>query len=169
MNISALFNLSYGMYIVSAKDGLRDVGCIANSIIQVSSDPATLAISLNKNNYTHSCIQRSNWFAVSVLTENISRNVIAVFGFSSGRSRDKFSDIDHITSPSGFAIPNDGVCAYIEGRVISQADCATHTIFIAEILNAENLSDEHPMTYEYYHKVIKGKTSKNAPTYIGAT
>lgn len=166
MDVTALFNLSYGMYAVAAKDGERDVGCIANSVIQVSSSPATLAISLNKNNYTATCIQKSGRFTISVLSENVQEGIIGTFGFSSSKDKDKFAGMDYITTESGIAVLNKSSCAYIAGRVINQMDCFSHTVFIAEITDAQNLSDEHPMTYEYYHKVIKGKAPKNAPTYV---
>ncbi|MCL1964284.1 MAG: flavin reductase [Firmicutes bacterium] len=166
MDTTALFTLSYGMYLISTKDGARDVGCVANSVIQVTSSPATLAVSLNKGNYTHSRIQRAGVFTVSVLAETVDSGVIGAFGFSSGRDTDKFAHIEHTATGAGIAVPRAGVCATLDCRLIDQRDCLTHTIFIAEIVDARRVSEEAPMTYAYYHKVIKGKAPKNAPTYV---
>lgn len=166
MDITALFNLSYGLYIVSAKDGDRNVGCVVNSVTQISATPATLAISINKDNYTNPCILKTGKFAVTILSEKVNPNVIGTFGFSSSKNKNKFNEVSYKTLESGLAIPTDGVCSYIECSVINQLDCFTHTIVVAEITDAQNIAKEPPMTYDYYHKVIKGKAPKNAPTYV---
>lgn len=166
MDATALFNLSYGMYVISSKDGDRNIGCVANSATQISSSPATLAISLNKLNYTTACVQKSGLFTLSILSEKARAELIGTFGFNSGKETDKFDGIDFITAESGLAVPKEGICAYLDCRVINQTDCYTHTVFFAEIADARNLAAETPMTYAYYHRVIKGKAPKNAPTYI---
>lgn len=166
MDITALFNLSYGLYVVSSKDGDRNVGCVVNSIFQVTSSPATLAISINKDNYTNQCVLKTGRFAVSILAENAGNNIIATFGFSSSRDKDKFESVEYFVTESGLPVLNEGVCSYLECKVIDKLDCFTHTIIVAEITDAKNLFKEPPMTYAYYHRVIKGKTPKNAPTYV---
>lgn len=169
MDITALFNLSYGMYVISSKDVERNVGCIANSVIQVTSSPATLAVSLNKDNYTHPCILKARKFAVSILSEDVKRNIIALFGFSSGKDKNKFENLEYTLTESGVAVLKEGVCGYIDCKVIASLDCFTHTIIVGEIIDAQNIGGEPPMTYAYYHKVIKGKAPKNAPTYVDSS
>lgn len=166
MDITALFNLSYGLYAVSSKDGERDVGCIANSVIQVSASPSTLAVSLNKDNYTNPCVLQAGRFTVCILSENADPNVISTFGFSSSRDKNKFESIPHSYTASGLPILQNGICGYIECGVIKTLDCFTHTIIVAEIIDANNAAKEPPMTYAYYHRVIRGKAPKNAPTYV---
>lgn len=166
MDKTALFKLSYGVYILSAKDEGRDVGCVVNSITQISSAPATLSVSVNKDNYTNGCIAKTGEFAVSILSESASAETIGVFGFSSGRDKNKFEGIEHQTAPGGLAVLASGASAYLVCRVIDSLDCYTHTIFVAEIVDAQTLSAEPSMTYAYYHNVVKGKTPKNAPSYV---
>ena len=166
MDITTLFNLSYGLFIIGAKDGERNVGCIVNTVIQATADPVTIAVCINKDNYTNSCIKASNEFAVSILSENAKQSTFGVFGFSSSRDRDKFAEVPFALTPSGLPYINEGVTGYIQCKVIGFTENFTHTVFIAEVQEAENLYKEPPMTYAYYHNVVKGKTAKNAPTYV---
>ena len=165
MDKTALFKLSYGLYIIGARDNDRNVGCVVNTVSQATSQPVTLTVCINKNNYTNACIKKTRTFTVSILSERINESVIGAFGFSSSRDKDKFSGIDYALTPSGLPYITKGVSGYIQCRVHYLIENYTHTIFIAEAQEAEKLSDEPPMTYEYYHKVIKGKTPKNASTY----
>lgn len=166
MDKTALFNLSYGVYVLSSKDGNRDVGCVVNSITQVSSSPATLSVSINKDNYTNACIMGMGEFAVSILSEKADSRTIGTFGFSSSKDKNKFADVEHTTVQGGLSVLTSGTCGYLVCRVIDTMDCYTHTIFVAEIIEAENLSTEPPMTYAFYHNTMKGKTPKKAPGYI---
>lgn len=164
MNQNAFHDLSYGVYVISTKDGGRDVGCIANSSMQVTSSPATVAVSINHDNYTNSCIANSGVFAVSVLPENIDQSVIGTFGFKSSRDTDKFSSVAS-AEKSGVRVLLDAT-GYIICRVIDTLETSTHTVFLGEVTDADVLNGGEPMTYAYYHRVIKGKSPKNAPTYI---
>ena len=169
MDVTTLFNLSYGLYVIGVKDGGRNVGCLVNTVSQATAQPVTLTVCINKNNYTNECIKKTKEFAVSILSENAKEDTFGIFGFSSGKDRDKFAEVPHGLTSSGQPYMKEGVTGYIQCRVINFVDNYTHTIFIAEVQEAENLSKEPPMTYAYYHKAVKGKTSKNAPTYVADT
>lgn len=164
MNNNVFRTLSYGVYIVSCKDNERFTGCTVNSIMQITSSPATIALSVNKDNYTHKCIEESKKFSVSILSEESKPISIGSFGFRSGRDCNKFETIPYITV-DGLPIIEDA-CAYLICEVNNKIETSTHTVFIANVLNGDILNNKPPMTYAYYHNVIKGTTAKNAPTYI---
>ncbi|MGB9824872.1 MAG: flavin reductase family protein [Candidatus Hydrothermia bacterium] len=166
MNIQALFKLNYGLYVVASTDSGKINGQIANTVFQVTSEPIKIAVAINKQNLTHEFIEKSGLFSISVLTEEATFKFIGQFGFKSGRNVNKFEGVNYRISHNGLPIILDYTCAYIECRVISTFDAGTHTIFLGEVLDADLLSDKKPMTYDYYHKEIKGKTPKTASTYI---
>ena len=164
MNKDVLRNISYGVYAVSTLDGERAVGCIANSIMQITYD--TVAVSMNHNNFTHECMEKTRKFAVSILGEDIEMNTIAFLGFQSGREKDKFEHIETL-SVDGLSIVKNSV-GYLICEVIDKIDTETHTVFIGKILDGEILNpSKTPMTYAFYHSVKKGNSPKNAPTYLG--
>ena len=164
MNNSAFRALSYGVYILSTWDNGRPTGCTVNSVMQITSSPATIAVSVNKNNYTHDCILKSKKFAVSVLHEQSSPDIISVFGFSSGRDTDKFSKVDYAVKGMMPVVANS--TAYIVCDLEKTMETNTHTVFLGKVADADVLENKPPMTYAYYHNVVKGKTAKNAPSYI---
>lgn len=164
MNKNAFRSLSYGVYIISTLDGERATGCVANSVMQITSSPATIAVSMNHDNYTNSCIKKSGKFAISILSEESNSELIGRFGFQSGKDVDKFDGIEAVEIEGLSVVPDS--CGYIVCKVIDQMETATHTVFLGEVLDADVLKNEEPMTYAYYHKVVKGKSPKNAPTYI---
>ena len=164
MNKNAIRNMSYGVYVISSKDAGRDVGCVANSAMQITSSPATIAVSINHDNYTNGAIRSSGVFAISVLPEDIDQSVIGTFGFKSSRDVDKFSLVASVEK-SGLRIPSGAIC-YIVCKVIDTMETATHTVFLGEVTDADMLNSGEPMTYAYYHKVKKGTSPKNAPTYV---
>lgn len=161
MDNNVLKKLSYGMYAVSTLDGNRHVGCIANSIMQVTHD--IIAVSINHENYTNICLNKTRKFAVSILGENIENNVIAFLGFQSGRDRDKFKNIGCIQK-NGLCVVKSAV-GYLICEIVDKVETETHTVFLARITDGEILNEEPPMSYSYYHKVRKGKSPKTAPTY----
>lgn len=165
MNSWALTKLSYGVYVITSwADGGKPTGCTANSAMQVTSGPATIAVSINHDNFTNECIKKSGRFAVNVLGENSAPSIIGNFGFKSGRDSDKFAGKPSLQD---FLPMVDGAIACITCKVIDTMESATHTVFLGEVTGAEILNEtDEPMTYAYYHKVIKGKSPKNAPTYI---
>lgn len=165
MDNTALFNLSYGVYVVSVwADGGKPTGCVANSAMQITSTPATVAVSVNHDNYTNKCIKDTGVFALNILGENVDPLVIGTFGFRSGKECNKFEGIDHLIKGYLPVLPQ--AISYITCKVINTMETDTHTVFLGEVTDAGNLNSDAPMTYAYYHKVIKGKAPKNAPTYV---
>ncbi len=167
MNKNVFRNLSYGVYVVSTLDDQRNTGCVANSIMQITSSPATIAVSMNHDNYTNSCIEKSGKFAVSILSESSTPGLIGQFGFQSGKDVNKFDGVD-FDIKSGLPILTDS-CGYIVCNVIDKMETSTHTIFLGEVIDGDVIGTVPPMTYAYYHKVVKGKSPKNAPTYLPET
>lgn len=164
MNTKVFRSLSYGVYVISSLNGDRATGCIANSVMQITSAPATVALSMNHDNYTNSCIDKTGFFAVSILSEESDPSLIGRFGFQSGRDVNKFDGIS-FSVKSGLPVMEDS-CGYIVCRVIDRMETSTHTVFLGEVIDGDTLSPVPAMTYAYYHSVIKGKSPKNAPTYL---
>lgn len=164
MNNNILRNLSYGVYVVSTLDKTRPTGCTANSAMQITSSPATIAVSINHDNYTNECIANTKMFSVSILSEKSDPSIIGTFGFKSGRDTNKYETF-------AYEIVNDmpvvkDSCGYVVCKVIDSFETSTHTIFIGEVVEGDVFDNTDPMTYAYYHKVIKGTSPKSAPTYI---
>lgn len=166
MDPNVLHNLSYGMYVVSSNNGDKLNGQIANTVFQITSDPVTIGISINKKNLTHEYIGASSRFSLSVLDEKTPLAFIGKFGFRSGRAESKFKDIKFKVLDSGCPVVLDNSLCYLEAKVIKSLDCFTHTLYIGEMISSQMLGSGRPMTYDYYHQVKKGTTPKSAPTYI---
>ena len=166
MNPFVFRNLSYGVYVVSTVDnGVKKyTGCIANSVMQVTSAPATVAVSINHDNYTNKCIKESGIFAVSILGEKTRPKIIGTLGFRSGRDTDTFAQVSY--EEIGGLPVIDKANGYILCKVENIMEAATHTVFLGTVVDGDILSDEPSMTYAYNHKVINDKSPKNAPTYI---
>ena len=164
MNKKVFRNLSYGVYVISTLDGSRKTGCVANSSMQITSSPATIAVSMNHDNYTCSCIEKTGKFALSILSEETDPSIIGTFGFQSGRTVNKFDSVEH-TMVDNLPVLKDS-CGYIVCRVINKMETNTHTVFLGEVIDGDVLEPAPAMSYAYYHNVIKGKSPKNAPTYI---
>ena len=162
----ALFTLSYGLYIISSTKDDRYNGQIANSIFQVTSEPATIAVSINRQNLTHEFINASRVFSISVLSQQTPMPFIGQFGFKCGRDINKFEGIKYKIGQTNTPLILDNTISVFEIKVINQLECGTHTIFIGEVVNCEKLNDLAPMTYDYYHVIKGGKSPKTAPTYI---
>ncbi|MDR1618927.1 MAG: flavin reductase [Treponema sp.] len=159
-----LRNLSYGLFIVGTKDGERPTGCTVNSVIQVTSDPVLISVCVNHDNYTNKCIRDSGGFSVSILSEEAGGELIGLFGFRSGRDTDKFASIPYDKTGKGFPVLRLGICGWLECSLESSAELPTHTMFIGRLTGAKTAVG-NPMTYAYYHRVIKGKTPAKAPTF----
>jgi len=166
MNTKALRNLSYGLYVVASQKQGRLNAQIANTVFQVTSDPPTIAVSINKQNLTHEFISESKVFTASILSQDTPLSFIGHFGFKSGREVDKLKDINYKLGEAKVPIVLDHSLAYLEASVINQVDVGTHTIFIGELVGADVLREGEPMTYAYYHQVKRGTTPKTAPSYI---
>ncbi len=164
MNKNAFRQLSYGVYVVSTWDKGRATGCTANSAMQITSEPATIAVSINHDNYTNQCIQDTGKFAISILGENSNPGIIGTFGFKSGKDNNKFDEVKQELRECMPVVAE--ACAYIVCEVVDKMETSTHTVFLGKVLDADMLKADDPMTYAYYHNVVKGKSPKNAPTYI---
>ena len=169
MDNKALLKLSYGMYVVTSGTEAKCNGQIANTVFQVTSQPPTIAVAINKRNFTHEHIKNSNIFSVSVLSKNTPLRLIGDFGFRCGRDVDKFEGLKFKTGRTGTRIVLDHAIAYLEAEVIKEVDLGSHTIFIGNVVDAQILNDEEPMTYAYYQDVKRGTTPKTAPTYSTTT
>ena len=163
MNNQALYDVSYGMYAIGVKDGVRDCGCIVNTIFQVSTVGPLIALSMNKQNYTCDCIKKNQCFSISILPENIDSKVITQLGFQSGKDQDKWENIAH-HSFMDLPVVNDSI-GYLVCKVEKMMEANTHIVFLARVVEAEKQKDEKPMTYAYYHQKLKGSAPRNAPTY----
>lgn len=158
IDVKALFKISYGLFVLTAKDEKKDNGCIINTVMQITSSPNRITAVVNKNNYTHDMIIKTGEFNVSVLTTSAPFDVFKRFGFASGRDTDKFADDQNeIRSRNGLRYLREYSNAFMSGKVIETVDVGTHTIFIADVTEAEVLSDEPSVTYEYYFANIKPK------------
>jgi len=166
MDKAAFHKLSYGLYVVSSRKNDKFNGQIANTSFQVTSEPPTIAISINKQNLTHEYIEASRKFAVSIISKSTPMQFIGKFGFKCGRDINKFENVNFKLGEVGVPIVLDNAIAFIEAEVINQMDCGSHTIFVGQVKDCGVLNDaEEPMTYAYYHEVKRGKTPKTSPTY----
>ena len=166
MNPEALHKLGYGMYVVSSRKGDRLNAQIANTVFQITSEPPTLAVSINKKNLTHEFIKESRVFAASVLCQDTPLSFIGHFGFKSGRDINKVEGINYKTGVTKAPVVIDNAVAYMEAKVKQEVDVGTHTIFIGEVVDADVITEEKCMTYDYYHQVKRGTTPKTAPSYV---
>ena len=165
MDLKTLFKISYGLYVVSSHENEKINGQIANTIFQITAEPPTIAISINKLNLTYEQIKKSGVFAINILEKECPLHFIGNFGFKSGRDGNKFEGINYKLGQNGSPILLENSVGFVELNVTHQMDVHTHTIFVGEITNAEVLSNQEPMTYAYYHEVKRGTTPKNAATF----
>jgi flavin reductase (DIM6/NTAB) family NADH-FMN oxidoreductase RutF/rubredoxin len=166
MDLKALYTLGYGLYVVSSIKGDKLNGQIANTVFQVTSEPPTIAVSINKGNLTHEFIVESRVLAVSVLAQDTPLAFIGHFGFKSGRDMDKLKGIEYKLGETGAPIVTANALAYLEARLVQQLDVGSHTIFVGEVVGADIIKEGEPMTYAYYHQVKRGVTPKTAPVYL---
>ena len=165
INRSVFRDLSYGLYIVTSIDESRLNGQVINTLIQVTSEPPRAAIIINKKNYTHELILKSKIFSASVLEESTPMTFIGPFGFRSGRDIDKFSKMGFKKGITGCPLVTEHALSVLEAEVVDQVDLGSHTVFIGNVLSSEVLKEGTPITYQYYHQTLKGKSPPNAPTY----
>jgi flavin reductase (DIM6/NTAB) family NADH-FMN oxidoreductase RutF/rubredoxin len=166
MDLNALRQISYGLYIVGSKKADRINAQVANTVIQVCSEPPTISVAINKGNLTHEFIQDSKVFTVSVLCEDAPLSLIGNFGFKSGRDTNKFEGVDYKLGVTQAPIVLEHAVSYMEATMTNQMDVGTHTIFVGELVDAEVLTEKEPMTYAHYHRVKRGSTPRTAPSYI---
>lgn len=154
---AAAFKLSYGLFVLTARDGEKDNGCIVNTVFQVTDNPFKISVTVNKNNYTHDMIKKTGVFNASVLTESVPFSVFQHYGFKSGRDTEKINSSTMPRSENGVVYLSAFTNAFMSAKVVEETDCGTHTMFIAEVTEAQTLSDERSVTYQYYFDNIKPK------------
>lgn len=155
MDKKAMYQFSYGLFVLTAKDGEKDNGCIINTAMQVTTDPNYIIIAVNKSNLTHDMIDKTGQFNLSVLTQKASFDTFKHFGFQSGRDTDKMQAIEFSRSENGIAYLTKETNAFISAKVVSKTDLPTHTMFLAQVVDAQVLSNDESVTYSYYQKNIK--------------
>ena len=165
MDMKAMQDITYGMYVISTKFKDKNVGCFVNTVTQITAENPIISIRINKNNYTNEALRNNKKFSIAILSEKTDANVIGRFGFFSSRDTDKFADTNH-QMLDDVPIVSENICGYLICEVVNIIDVETHDIFLARVIDTKQENDFVPMTYSYYHKVIKGTAPKTAPTYI---
>ena len=155
MDNTAFFKLSYGLFVVTAHEGDKDNGCITNTVVQKTTKPNRISVTINKNNYTHDMIKRTGVFNVSVLSEKSKFETFKHWGFQSGKDVDKTVGITYFRLENGVIYIVDGVNAVMCAKVEQEVDLGTHTMFIAEVTDAFSTEEDPSATYAFYHKYIK--------------
>ncbi|MCR8907889.1 MULTISPECIES: flavin reductase family protein [Atopobiaceae] len=166
MDASALYKFSSGLYVVSADDGERPGACIVNTGLQVTSAPLQVSVTVNKENFTCGVIERAGHFSLAVVDESADMLFVGRFGFRTSATEDKFDGIASAVSATGDPYPTEHVCSFVACRVVQTVDVGTHLVFVGEVADAGNLSGVAPMTYAYYHGILKGKTPPKASSYV---
>lgn len=167
MDATALHKFHSGLYVVSAQAG-EDVGaCIINTGLQLTSEPLQVEVVVNKQNHTEGVIAKAGHFALTVVTETANMLYVGRFGFRTSADYDKFDGIEHKATVLGDPYTEENAACVLACEVVGTLDVGTHTIFVGRVVDARNISDDAPMTYGYYHTVLKGKTPPKASSFIG--
>lgn len=157
MDNKAMYKIGYGLYILTACTDV-DNGCIINTAIQVTTTPNRISVTVNKNNKTHDMIMESGKFNISIISEKADFQLFKHFGFQSGKEVNKFQGYENAKrSENGIYYVTEGTNGYISGSVVNQVDLGTHTMFIADVTDAEVLDEANSVTYAYYQENIKPK------------
>lgn len=156
-DLSALFNIGYGLYVVTSNDGKKDNGLIVNTVTQVTNTPNRVAVTINKDNYSHHIIQQTGIMNVNCLSVDAPFKVFENFGFQSGRSVNKFADCTPLRSDNGLAFLPRYINSFMSLKVEQYVDLGTHGMFICSVTEARVLSDKETMTYTYYQNNVKPK------------
>ena len=157
IDATALFNIGYGLYVVTTNDGIKDNGCIVNTVCQLTSSPERVAVTVNKANYTHDTVKKTGILNVNCLGIDAPFKVFEAFGFKSGRDTDKFADCKPEKSENGLVVLPKYINAFMSLKVENYVDLGTHGMFICSLTEAKVISDKETMSYSYYHKNVKPK------------
>ncbi len=153
----AMYKLTYGLFMLTSTDGAKQNGCIVNTVSMLTDNPKRITVFVNKANYTEELIRKTGVFNVSVLTESTPFSVFELFGFCSGRDKDKFEGTNYPKTKNGLYYLPEHTNAVLSAKVIDAHDYGTHTLFVAEVTEAKTLSEENSVTYAYYQSNIKPK------------
>ena len=154
---TAMYKLTYGLFVLTTTDGVKQNGCIVNTVAMITDSPKRITVFVNKANYTEELLRKTGVFNVSILTESAPFDVFKQFGFVSGRDVDKFAGKSYPTTENGLYYIAENTNAVLSAKVVDCYDYGTHTLFVAEVTEAKTLSDEKSVTYEYYQNNIKPK------------
>lgn len=169
MDRTALLSITYGLYLVTSRLGDRLNGQISNTVVQISSEPVTVALSVNRQNLTHEFLRESKILAAMILSKETPLDFVGHFGFKSGRDVDKLQSVPFRPGETGAPIVPEHAVGYLEAEILQSLDAATHTIYVARVVEAQMLAGGEPMTYAYYRMMKRGRTPKTAPTYLPET
>jgi len=156
-DLSALFNIGYGLYVITSSDGRKDNGLIVNTVTQVTSTPNRIAVTINKQNYSHHVIRQTGIMNINCLTEEAPFSVFEAFGFQSGRNVDKFADCTPLRSDNGLVFLPRYINSFMSLKVEQYLDLDTHGMFICSVTESRVISDKDTMTYTYYQENVKPK------------
>ncbi|MBO5757843.1 MAG: flavin reductase [Clostridia bacterium] len=156
-DMNALFNIGYGLYVITSNDGKKDNGLIVNTVTQVTNTPNRLAVTINKENYSHHVIKQTGKMNINCLSTDAPFSVFETFGFQSGRNVDKFKDCTPLRSDNGLVFLPRYINSFMSLVVEQYVDLGTHGMFICSISEARVISDRETMTYSYYHQHVKPK------------
>ena len=156
-DLTALFNIGYGLYVVTSNDGKKDNGLIVNTVTQVTNTPNRLAVTINKENYSHHIIKQTGKMNINCLTVDAPFSVFEKFGFVSGRNVDKFAECEPLRSDNGLVFLPRYINSFMSLKVEQYVDLDTHGMFICSVTEARVISDKETMTYSYYHSNVKPK------------
>ncbi len=161
---NAFYKFTYGLFVITAKDGEKDNGCIINTAQQVTTEPNRISVAVNKHNYTHDMIGKTKEFNVSILSEDTTFSTFQQFGFQTGREVDKFEGMAIERMANGIAYIREGANAVISAKVVEQVDLGTHTLFIGDVTESITCSKVNSVTYAYYFANIKPKPAQSTET-----
>ena len=153
----ATYKISYGLYVLTTTDGEKQNGCIVNTVSMITDEPTRIVVFVNKANYSEKLLRQTGIFNVSVLTESTPFDTFKQFGFVSGKDVDKFADKAYPKTENGLYYLPKNTNAVLSAKVVDTFDYGTHTLFVAEVTEAQTLSEEKSVTYEYYQSHIKPK------------
>lgn len=166
MNKDVFSNLTYGLYIISTKYEDHFAGCIVNTVVQATTEEKPkLIVIVNKENDTNITMKKSKKVNLSVLSEEADMLLIGKFGFRSSKDYNKLENTEYKIGNNNIPVITEKAVSYIEASVINEIDLTTHTIFVLEANETEVISNKPVMTYDYYHKVVKGKTPPKASSF----
>ena len=161
-----MFKFSYGMFVVGTRNNNKNYACLINTAIQVTSSPLQISMTINKDNATCKALLEKKSCTLSVLSQDVDMKYIGRFGFRCSDTFEKFDGIKMAYSKNTNPYTPECSCAVLDLDIVNTLDVGSHIIFVGEVVDAEVLSDARPITYDYYHNVLKGKTPPKASSYI---
>ncbi len=163
---TALYKISYGLYVLTTSDGKKDNGMICNTVMQVTSDPLTVVVGINKANYSCQTVLDTKKMNIVTLSEKCDFSIFERFGFASGKDKDKFAGLYYWKSQNGLPVLVDITNSFISLKVKDAIDLKSHYLFICDVTEAKVINNDASMTYDYYHKYVKRKADTSKKGYI---